>query len=144
MLFNSTADTGILIAKLKTKRQKIKQQRIREKCNENSDADDSNDTYLEENAKNDIEFMRTTVVTEENILIFKEKAVLTHKYRMQLLLEKTVDLQETFPYFFVRSDLVRTLYSSYKLSHLYYIIWILFHYILHVFDQCVPCRKQNG
>lgn len=103
MLFDPTASTGFLVAKMKKKRQNIKRQRLREVSDENTDTDID---YTEENAKTDIELMRTSVVTEENLDIFKEKAVLTHKYRLKLLLDRTVDLQEIFPYFLVRPDLV--------------------------------------
>lgn len=97
-------------SKLKKRRQKIRKQRQLEELNDQDELLDS--SYTQENAESDFDLLKTTPVSNENIIMFMENLVLTHSYRSKILFDKTIDLQENFPYFFVRPDLVTEFYQK--------------------------------
>lgn len=93
---------------MKQRRQKIRKQKQLE--NLNSTQPQALEYTIDE-AKVDYDYLKTSIVTSENIDIIKAKLVLTHEYRMGLLYNKAIDLRENFPYFFVFPDLVRRIFQ---------------------------------
>lgn len=61
--------------------------------------------YTAENAKADIEFLRTLPVNDTNMAIIEEKLMLTLKYRAAIC-EEHPNFLERFPYFFTHPALV--------------------------------------
>lgn len=51
-------------------------------------------------------YLKTTVVSEQNLTEFKEKLKVTLPLRTQMIKDKNVDFLEQFPYLFVRPTLV--------------------------------------
>lgn len=69
--------------------------------------------YTESDAKEDFEILKSTVVNDENIDMIQKKLVLTQNYRTQIMSNMKTDLKESFPYFFVRSELVSSFSTHY-------------------------------
>lgn len=63
-------------------------------------------SYDEEQAKQDIAFLRRTVYDESKKQIFAEKLKDTKDYRKMLCKDLNVNILERFPYLFVNTDLV--------------------------------------
>lgn len=57
--------------------------------------------------------MQSTVITKENIKIFKEKLAKTVEYRSIMASNDDGDLLRYFPYFFSHPELVELLYSNF-------------------------------
>lgn len=79
---------------------------------------------IAERERNDIEFLKITVVNDANLPFIKAKIQSTLSYRWKLMKEPELDLREIFPYFFTHSTLVR-----WGTSH------VLFHFITAQFLQ---------
>lgn len=79
----------------------------RSKSITNEDAEEANLTmnYSDENAKDDIEFLRTVAVNETSMPIIEEKLMMTLKYRAVICADNP-NLLERFPYFFTHAALV--------------------------------------
>lgn len=69
----------------------------------------SNDELIisDEEAKSDIDFLKTVLVNDENIGLIKEKLIATRSYRLKMMEELDIDLLEMFPHFFTNPSLVR-------------------------------------
>lgn len=70
---------------------------------DNTDQVLTNDNYQ----MDDFLFLKTTVVSTDNLDKVKEKLKNTIEYRRQLLADEEIDLKEHFPYMFVHPELVR-------------------------------------
>lgn len=112
MFFNRQKNIGSLMTILKTRRQRNKKQRINE-VNEDIEIEDENvnnistaDEYTEHEAKTDLEFLKSVVVNDNTLSIFKEKLTLTLSYRINLVKDNETDLLVNFPYFFTYPELV--------------------------------------
>lgn len=57
-------------------------------------------------AANDVIYLKSLIVSEENMEIFIEKLNSTRNYRLIMLQDKTVNLKEHFPYFFTNPEMV--------------------------------------
>lgn len=57
-------------------------------------------------AENDVAFLKSTVVNDNNMKLIHEKLISTLEYRFQMLKAKELDLLEAFPYFFCKPQLV--------------------------------------
>ncbi|XP_055306986.1 uncharacterized protein LOC129571243 [Sitodiplosis mosellana] len=66
----------------------------------------------ESTAKEDVVFLKSLIVTEENMAIFAEKLNFTREYRLKLLLDKEIHLKEWFPYFFTHPQLILMEFSQ--------------------------------
>lgn len=112
LLFNENG-AGWLCDKMKRKREAIKKQRDKENAQHilQSELEQSSADYSEYDAQNDFEILKSTVVNDESPIeslnFIKDKLILTQNYRTQILANMRTDLRESFPYFFVRSELVR-------------------------------------
>lgn len=58
------------------------------------------------NPSDDVIYLKSLVVSDENMPIFIEKLNSTRGHRMEMLLDKNIHLKEMFPYFFTHPDLV--------------------------------------
>lgn len=67
----------------------------------------TNPKISDEEAKADIDFLKTILVNEENIGLIKEKLIATKSYRLKMMEELEIDLLEMFPYFFTNPSLVK-------------------------------------
>lgn len=70
----------------------------------------------------DVEYLKTLVVSTENIPVIKTKLVATQKFRLEMMKIMEVDLLETFPYFFTDPALVfikKTLLRVFLYDHIY-------------------------
>lgn len=74
-----------------------------------SNQDDAMEPYVDDEsiAEQDVQFLKSLIVTDENMSIFAEKLNSTRKYRLKLLLDKGIHLKEWFPYFFTHPQLVQ-------------------------------------
>lgn len=54
----------------------------------------------------DVIFLKSLVVSDENMKIFIEKLNSTRAHRMEMLLDKNIHLKEQFPYFFTHPELI--------------------------------------
>lgn len=74
----------------------------------NEDPGEANLTmkYTDENAKDDIEFLRTVAVNDTNMPIIEEKLMMTLKHRAVICADNHPNLLERFPYFFTHAGLV--------------------------------------
>lgn len=89
----------------------MKNRRRRDNCNqETTRVEDAHtcDQYSEIQAAIDVNFLKSTKVNNENIQIVEGKLRLTAAYRKKMLNDLSIDLLETFPYFFTNPELVRT------------------------------------
>lgn len=87
---------------MKKRRQNIRKQQQLE--NLNSTVVD--ETYTENDAKNDFEILKSTVITESNINFVKDLLIRTSDYRLNILYDESADLLEHFSFFFAFPDLV--------------------------------------
>lgn len=81
-----------------------------------SNQDDAVEPYVDNEsiAEHDVLFLKSLIVTDENMPIFAEKLNSTREYRLKLLLDKEIHLKEWFPYFFTHPQLVLfTLYGQF-------------------------------
>lgn len=97
-----------MVSVLKVRRLSAK----RKKYNAIEDLDGGNLSmvYTDDNAKDDIEFLRTVAVNDTNMPIIEDKLTLTLKYRADIVCaDKRPSLLERFPYFFTHPTLVSDL-----------------------------------
>lgn len=66
-----------------------------------------NQNYDEEQAKEDVAFLRRTVYDKSMEQIFVQKLKATKDYRKNLCKDLNVNILQRFPYFFTNTDLVR-------------------------------------
>lgn len=57
-------------------------------------------------AANDVIYLKSLVISEQNMDIFIEKLNSTREHRRNMLLDKNVNLKEQFPYFFTNPKTV--------------------------------------
>lgn len=113
MLFNVTDSTGLLIDRLKKRRQAIKVQAKRENRHPDVRADAVDRLeYTEEEAKEDFLYLKTTEVNAQTLAEFQEKLRKTVGYRTNLLSDDSIDMMENFPYFFTHPQLVNIILFS--------------------------------
>lgn len=91
---------------------------------EDSESDIDNQDNHEKLCKNDIEILKTTIVNDDNMKLIKSKLEATSQYRLKMLQDKSIDLLETFPYFFVDPNLVSKIdMGSESIPHIFSIIF---------------------
>lgn len=121
MLFNVNDSTGLLIDKLKRRRQAIKNHKQKQNL-ENTDQTNQSG-YTDFDAKNDFEFLKTTALNDNNLALFKEKMCKTTEYRTNILYDKMTDLLEVFSFLFICPELVNNfiqyLYYNVQKNHFY-------------------------
>lgn len=83
----------------------LKRSESRESLCRTESMDESDDASHEE----DIEILKMTVVSPDNLELIKTKLMSTAKFRLKMLENKSIDLLEFFPYFFTNPELVRAL-----------------------------------
>lgn len=66
-------------------------------------------------------YLKTTVVSEQNLTEFEEKLKVTLPMRMKMIKDKSVDFLEQFPYLFVRPTLVSIVSWEFKNIAIYLI-----------------------
>lgn len=60
-----------------------------------------------------IDTMKTVLINDEkDVEALKKKLKITREYRNNMLLDKKMDLLETFPYFFIEAEMVTTYICS--------------------------------
>lgn len=96
---------GYLLNRIKYLRG-VKRSESRESLHCVDEIDDCDDTACEEE---DIEILKSTVVSASNLDLIKTKLVSSTRYRLKMLENKSIDLLENFPYFFTNPELVRKL-----------------------------------
>lgn len=94
------SDGGKLNIQLRNKRAATKRQHVEEH---------EINTLTDDEAKNMVEKLKTTVVNNQNMDAIKNMLQLTLKYRTQMLKNEQLNLREYFPYFFVSKELVSTI-----------------------------------
>lgn len=110
------AITGWINARLKYVREQ--QNKLNQNPNEATDNNNLDEVIMTDDmATDDILFLKSLVVCEDNMVIFIQKLNATRSYRQKMLLDKSIHLKEQFPYFFTHPHLVTS-----KLS----IIWFCF------------------
>lgn len=114
LLFNENGE-GWLAAKMRKRREAIRKQRNKENVHHNAENQTEQIEYTEADAANDFELLKSTMVDDSSIELIKEKLILTQNYRAQILLDMRSDIRESFPYFFVRSDLVSSFSIDFNL-----------------------------
>lgn len=62
-----------------------------------------------ETAANDVIFLKSLVMCENNMEVFLEKLNSTREHRAKMLLDKKINLKEAFPYFFTHPQMVARL-----------------------------------
>lgn len=67
-----------------------------------------------------VEMLKSTVVNESNMDLIKSNLKLTSQYRLKMLHDKSIDLLESFPYFFVDPKLVRAEPIKQSISQFFY------------------------
>lgn len=70
----------------------------------------------EQKIADDVIFLKSLVVSNENINIFIEKLNSTRARRMEMLLDKNIHLKEQFPYFFTNIELVNKTFSNFMFT----------------------------
>lgn len=82
------------------------------KLNPSSKTDANGNERLErvavsdEIAADEVRFLKSLPVIEENMDIYIQKLNLTRNYRQKMLLDKEINLKEQFPYFFTHPQMV--------------------------------------
>lgn len=66
----------------------------------------NNHQVIDETLENALQFLRTCVVTAEQMPIIQQKLISTSTYRRTLFENKNINLLEQFPYFFTNPELV--------------------------------------
>lgn len=72
-----------------------------------------NDDCNDEAAAADILYLKSLPINDSNLEIFTQKLNSTREYRQKMLLDKSINLKEQFPYFFVKPELVRLFIDFY-------------------------------
>lgn len=62
--------------------------------------------YADQRNAEDVIYLQSLVVSGETKDTFMEKLNSTRRYRMEMLLDKNINLKEQFPYFFTNPELV--------------------------------------
>lgn len=103
-------DSGWLNARLKNLR--AAQKKLTNACsvrrsNTMSRASDANHQQtVKQKMVEDVIFLKSLPVSNENMNIFIEKLNSTRAHRMEMLMDKSIHLKEQFPYFFTNIELV--------------------------------------
>lgn len=92
----NSSDGGKLNIQLRNKRAAIKRQHVVEPDN----------ILTDDEAKEMVEVLKTTVVNNQNIDSIKDMLKSTLKYRTKMLKDEQLNLREYFPYFWVSKELV--------------------------------------
>lgn len=83
--------------------------------------DRSSDSHrIEENMstpEQDYDFLRTEALSNDNFAEFQQKLLTTIDHRMKLLYDKMIDVKLMLPFFFVRPELVFSIYESIKIFY---------------------------
>lgn len=83
--------------------------------------DQSSDSHrIEENMstpEQDYDFLRTEALSNDNFAEFQQKLLTTIDHRMKLLYDKMIDVKLMLPFFFVRPELVFSIYESIKIFY---------------------------
>lgn len=105
MFYNSASSSGWIVSALKVRRLAVK--RTKNMTNEEPGEANLTINYTEENAKTDIEFLRTVAVNDANMPIIEEKLMMTLKHRALICQsDNHPNLLERFPYSFTHASLV--------------------------------------
>lgn len=106
LLYNPSKDSGWLVAVLRTRRQANKRDQMNQQMLPLNDSNDANASYTEDQAKNDIEILRTMQVNQSNMPEITQRLKSTIGLRNGICDDVNVNLLERFPYFFTHSHLV--------------------------------------
>lgn len=96
-----------------------------------SEPDNEIQENYEKNCQENLDILKTTIVNDSNMALIKSKLEATSQYRLKLLQDKSIDLLETFPYFFVDPKLV----SENKASILKPFLWV-YEFSILVITNC--------
>lgn len=105
MLYDSKYNCGWLVVGMKNFRRKKAVKKAKSGTGEGVDATDGN-SYSDFDAERDVNLLKSTKVDENNMAMIKEKIKFTHSYRQNMFKDLTIDLLESFPYFFTHPKLV--------------------------------------
>lgn len=107
MFYSSSDNKGWFVPVLKNRR------KLASHSNDESQNNiEYTDEYTEENAKADVDFLRTTALTKSNMTIFEQKLKATMNYRKSICNDANIDLLERFPYFFTHPESVNYHFKS--------------------------------
>lgn len=105
MLYDSKKNSGWLVMGMKNLRlRKGIKKEVKEK--EKAANQTGNGTYSDSDAAKDVDWLKSTVVNEKNMVEIKKKIKLTSAHRKKLLNDMSIDPLELFPYFFTNPNLV--------------------------------------
>lgn len=109
MFYNSNKNSGWMLSVLKTRRMAEKKNKDHMDISDSKSSKPDSIMYTDENAKTDVEFLKTCLVTPVTLPVIKEKLLLTTKYRKTMCKDPNTDLRTIFPYFYTHPELVSTL-----------------------------------
>lgn len=121
MFYNVKNKSGWILSNLKNRRLTDKQTKNSKATGKDGSEDENDDyegngaesgdgvqanTYTEENAKDDCEFLRSVVVNASNRAKIEEKLIATADYRKKICMDPNNSLLKQFPFFFTHSEWV--------------------------------------
>lgn len=104
MFYNKQKNCGWLVSILKRMRSWVRQTETLMETESDTDNDDDIDNSA---VQDDLKYLKTIVVTTENLPIIKEKLRRTLTCRSIVLSNPSIDLLVEFPFFFLNVELVR-------------------------------------
>lgn len=112
MFYDQTKNTGWFVSVFKARRVQAKNKKKAD-ANGDNEAEDEFAEYGEEEAKEDLEFLRTLVIDNKTDMeMVEQKLKATMEYRKQICNDPNVNLLERVPFFFTHSDLVIIYHSD--------------------------------
>lgn len=104
-------DSGWLNIRLKTVRENLRQLNLNAanvSLNRSLLNQSASENVIEDSvAADDVMFLKSLIVSDENMEMFWKKLNSTRSYRQKMLLDKNIHLKEQFPYFFTHPDMVK-------------------------------------
>lgn len=104
---------GFLDSKLRNGRVADKKRNCNSSVNDNRQVGENGECRVAtlvtpDQQQRDVEYLKATLVNDENMTVIKQKLRSTSSYRLKMMDTLELDLLETFPYFFTHSSLVNT------------------------------------
>lgn len=103
-MYDSKKNSGWFVYALKNFRQRIGIGKTRNEIDENNDRQN----YTSLNAAKDFSWLKSAAVNDENMAEIMQKIKSTCTYRKKMLDDLSIELLESFPYFFTHPKLVST------------------------------------
>lgn len=102
-------DSGWLNIRLKTVRENLRQLNLNAaNVSLNLLNQSASESVIDDSvAADDVVFLKSLIVSDENMETFWEKLNFTRSYRQKMLLDKNIHLKEQFPYFFTHPEMVK-------------------------------------